>query len=251
MRDDEILEFTKMLDATCAMLSRGNYKPNAQSSLMFFRSLQRFDFKAVEEAFGAHISDPTRGKFPPVPADIIAQLEGRARDDGRPEADEAWAMAMRAQDEGATVVWTDETAEAWGAALPVLLAGDEVGARMAFRAAYSRLVDGARKFGRHVRWTASLGHNKAEQQQVIAQHVQLGRLPSSILELNAPAIGLLELATSPKAPEVARAAMLALRDKLAARALAPSFDELSKAQTDELKRETGARVAAYLEEQAA
>ncbi|NNB26316.1 hypothetical protein [Pseudomonas fragi] len=62
--------------------------------------------------------------------------------DGRPEPNEAWAIAVTAADEDNSVVLTEEILLALGAARPVLNAGDAVGARMAFLNAYQRLVAG-------------------------------------------------------------------------------------------------------------
>ena len=45
-------------------------------------------------------------------AAILERIE-----DGHPAPNEAWANAIRAADEGATVVWTEQTRDAWAAAL--------------------------------------------------------------------------------------------------------------------------------------
>lgn len=244
MRNEDFTAFSQVLDAACSMLSRGNYTPNATAAALFFKTLARHDFATVEAAFGAHISDPVRGKFPPVPADILAQIEGMAQADGRPAQDEAWAHAMRAQDEGATVVWTSETAEAYGIARVVRDAGDEVGGRMAFKAAYARLVELARAQRRPVRWEASLGHNKAEQVEALKPHITLGRFPASMIEYSGPSVTLLELVSSPDAPAKARESLAAIRETLVARYGNPG--QVSRdARTDELKAEAAAKVAAY------
>lgn len=103
-------------------------------------------------------------------ADVLNRV---AEMDGRPSADEAWAMMP--MDEAATVVWTDEMAAAWGVALP-MVDTDKVAARMAFKAAYQKGVDEARQTLRPVKWRASLGHDKAGREPVIRQSVQQGRL---------------------------------------------------------------------------
>ena len=59
---------------------------------------------------------------------------------GHQTANEAWGVVMASADESDTVIWTDQIAEAAGIARPILDAGDEVGARMAFRDAYERIV---------------------------------------------------------------------------------------------------------------
>lgn len=105
--------------------------------------------------------------------DIIDRIEDS---DGHPAADEAWSLAVTANDETATVVWTDEIAQAWGAAKPILDLGDDVGARMAFRAAYQRRVDSARANATRPRWIPSLGTDPELRQLAIADAVQQGRL---------------------------------------------------------------------------
>lgn len=247
MRNEDFKAFSQVLDAACSMLSRGNYTPNATAAALFFKTLTRHDFATVEAAFGAHISDPVRGKFPPVPADILAQIEGMAQADGRPAQDEAWAHAMRAQDENATVVWTSETAEAYGIARVVLDAGDEVGGRMAFKAAYARLVEAARANRAPIKWEASLGHNKAEQQQALQSHIALGRLPAAMLEYAGPAVTLLELANSPDAPAKARESLLAIREAIIARSSNPG-EVRRDGRTDALKAAALAQFETYQQE---
>ena len=66
-------------------------------------------------------------------ADVLDRMSSAG---GHPTANEAWALALSSADETETVVWTDQIAEAAGIVRPILDAGDEVGARMAFRDAY-------------------------------------------------------------------------------------------------------------------
>lgn len=103
-------------------------------------------------------------------SDVLTRI---AETDGRPSADEAWALCPF--DESATVVWTDEMAHAWGIALP-MLDSDKTAARMAFRSAYGKAVDEARQAGARPQWRASLGHDKAGREAPIRQAVELGRL---------------------------------------------------------------------------
>jgi hypothetical protein len=104
---------------------------------------------------------------------VIEQIE-KLRPDGRPGADEAWAMIPR--DEAASVVWTQEMAEAYGIALPLLSEGDQVAARMAFREAYARIVEANKQAGIKPVWQPSLGHDKEGRDAALAEAVRLGRL---------------------------------------------------------------------------
>lgn len=176
MRRDDAPAFQELLDRTCSLLSRGNYVPDPDNSAMFFRALVRYDLADVRRGFEAHIADPQRGRFVPTPADILAQLTGAAANDGRPGPEEAWAIVIKGRDEAETLVWTAEMAEAWGVAKAVMDSGDDVGARMAFREAYSRLVQEAREQSRPAAWSATLGHDERRRALAIQEAVDKGRL---------------------------------------------------------------------------
>lgn len=97
---------------------------------------------------------------------------------GRQSANEAWATALGALDERNTLVWTEEMGQAWAAARPIMDLGDKVGARMAFIAAYERLVKISRDEGRPVKWTVSLGWDMDLRKQTLEQAVTAGMLPA-------------------------------------------------------------------------
>jgi len=107
--------------------------------------------------------------------DILARIE-----DGRPSVEEAWATMPKT--ELASVVWTDEMAFAWGVASPRLAKGDIVGARQAFREAYSKAVLDARIQREPVRWVPSLGSDVASRESVLREAVQKRRLTPAHLE---------------------------------------------------------------------
>lgn len=92
---------------------------------------------------------------------------------GHPTANEAWAMVLASLDESETVVWTDQVAEAAAVARPILEAGDEVGARMAFRDAYERIV---RERADEPRWFPSLGSDAVRREAALDLAVADGRL---------------------------------------------------------------------------
>ena len=113
------------------------------------------------------------------------ELKGRLRisdvidrlDDGRPEANEAWAMIPK--DESSSVVWTREMAEAFGVAYSLMMDGDHVAARMAFIEAYKSKCAESRNNGITVNWEPSLGHDKNGREHVLMDAVQKGRLAES------------------------------------------------------------------------
>lgn len=107
--------------------------------------------------------------------EILLRLE-----DGRPGADEAWALLPR--DERTSVVWTEEMAHAWGAVLPMLECGDIGGAQAVFRELYVKCVLEARLRREPARWTPSLGSDVAAREQVLREAVEMGRMTAAHAE---------------------------------------------------------------------
>ena len=100
--------------------------------------------------------------------------------DGRPTADEAWAMLPK--DEDSSAVLTQETLSASMPAMQIYRHRDQIGARLAFKEAYNRLVQEARDAGKPVKWIPSLGCDGGGRASVIVEAVELGRLPVSQAE---------------------------------------------------------------------
>lgn len=92
--------------------------------------------------------------------------------DGRPSADQAWAKIPKEESE--TGVVTDEMMRAWGVALGQYLDGDRVGAQIAFKREYQRMVDEARENSVAVKWFPSLGHDATGRDPVLIQAVADG-----------------------------------------------------------------------------
>jgi hypothetical protein len=248
--DRDLEPFGAMLDAVCGLLSRGAYTPNEVSTAIFFRALQPWPFEQIRSAFDAHVRDPERGRFVPTPADILAQLHGRTANDGRPGPEEAWSIAIRGMDESATVVWTDEICAAWAVARPVMQLGDEVGARMAFKEAYTRILAEARASGTPMAWVTSLGHDPEQRAAAVREAVVLKRLPQSAAEALLPApreaVPLLEGPAPAGVREQHLERLRGLRELL--RRQKPASRHVpdgAAARTSALKRATAAQVAAY------
>lgn len=98
-------------------------------------------------------------------------------EDGRPGKDEAWSIAVMANDEFETVVMTDEIQLALTAARPVLESGDKIGARMTFINAYERFVLHAREAAKPVNWHVSIGYDANRRAIAIEKAVQMQRIP--------------------------------------------------------------------------
>lgn len=145
--------------------------PSKSACGRWWSILAPYPWPLVERALNEHARTC---KFFPRPADIVQCLEAM---DGRPAPDEAWAMAVQATNEAATVVWCREIATAWGITLPVLESGDQVAARRTFLDTYARLLAEARRTLTPAHWSASLGHDAAGRQLAIDAAVTAGRLP--------------------------------------------------------------------------
>jgi hypothetical protein len=95
--------------------------------------------------------------------------------DTHPGVEEAWSIVGPSlNDEGVTVVWTDQIAEAFASAVP--LANDPIAARMAFKETYTGALIKARMDGTKPRWWASLGWDKNRREPAIQAAVDRGRL---------------------------------------------------------------------------
>lgn len=252
MRKDDFQEFCQMLDDSHALLARGQM-PSPTAKAMFFRALSAYPIDAVRAGFDAHVKDPQRGRFAPTPADIVAQIDGLLADDGRPGAEEAWAMACRASDESETVVWSDEMAQAFAICQPLLEMGDQIGARMTFKESYLRQVEDARRMRRPVSWSASLGHDQGKRHAALARAEECRLLAAGDALRLAPPQGdinslptlLLAKSSDSLPPEVIKARCAELKARLTTPIEFPDYAAIDRQRIDEKKRRTAEAVAAY------
>lgn len=140
-----------------------------QATLMMAADLEGFGLQAVTGALARVRRECTRLNLREV-LDKLAQAGGWL------SSDEAWAVAIEAQDERATVVWTLESAKSFQEAKPLLDMGDKIGARMAFKAAYERCVSQAMSEGQRPESIASLGHDAHSREAALSKAVQQGRI---------------------------------------------------------------------------
>lgn len=106
-----------------------------------------------------------KGKL--TPADIHSRV-----DDGRPSPNEAWGLIP--QNEGTTVVWSEEMCKAMESSWPLI--HDRVAARMAFLEAYKKLLDTARAERRPVKWSISLGENRESRLPILNRAIIEGKI---------------------------------------------------------------------------
>lgn len=139
---------------------------------VYWNVLSRYSHDQVTQAFNQYL---LIGKRFPRPADIIEIIDN-ASGNRHMEASEAWAIALSANDEANTVVWTDEMHKAWVVAKNVMDLGDEVGARRAFIESYGRLIQESIFNCKPISVTVSLGFDKTKRIQAINNAVFTGLL---------------------------------------------------------------------------
>lgn len=182
MHNDDYTEFCELLDGAYDLIGSGANKIiSGGAKGLFFNAMGAYSLQTVRAALGAHCMDKVRGRFTPKPADLIEQIESAAANDGRPGAEEAWAIALTSRDEADTVVWTQEIAEAFVLCQPVLDMSDEVGARMAFKEAYARITAKARNENRPAQWSASLGWDAAKREVALQKAAVAGLMAAPVV----------------------------------------------------------------------
>ena len=169
-------EFASIMEAVMLL-----YGKDSTPSLLrlYWNALAAHSIDQVKWAFDHWVKDPKQGTFMPKPADIIRTIQEAT---GTLEsqwlsANEAWAVALPAIDEAATVVWTPEIAKAFEVARPILEGGDKIGARMAFIPAYDRLIDQAKRESRTPSYEVSSGWDANMREVAMRQSVTAGLLP--------------------------------------------------------------------------
>lgn len=251
MRTEDFDEFAQLLDDAYDLIGSGANKViSGGAKSLFFAAMGPYSLAQFRAALSAHCLDRARGRFTPKPADIIEQIEASALNDGRPGAEEAWAISLTSRDEADTVVWTAECAAAFAVCNPVLALGDEVGARMAFKDAYGRLVAEARAERRPAAWSASAGWDAQRRDAVLLRAITAGLLPAPDL----PEVPLLEAPEGQGADDRAREQLAKVKQMLAEgteakqRALDAASDSRIKAE-EATTREIAAKVQNYTKEQ--
>jgi hypothetical protein len=98
-------------------------------------------------------------------------------DDGRPGPEEAWAkMPKGDRMENDSIVWCEEERIAYAACRSLLLDGDHIGARMAFKERYEKELTEARSQRRPVQWTMSAGYDADHRLATLATAVRENRM---------------------------------------------------------------------------
>lgn len=116
---------------------------------------------------------------------LAAIIERVQSTDGTFGAEEAWAVMSRP--EGETVVITDQMGEAMQFARHLLDDKDHVAARMAFKEAYTRIMNKARDEKIKPHWFISFGHDEWGRVRPVAEAIRVGKLQlDNALKLMSP-----------------------------------------------------------------
>ncbi|WP_218243229.1 hypothetical protein [Comamonas fluminis] len=218
--DHELARLCELLALTAESMGHA-VSPTAAA--MMAADLSMYPLQALERAL-QRVRAQNTGKL--TLKAVLDQLEALA---GRLAPSEAWALALKSADESATVVWSNEIQLAHEQSRGLLAAGDKVGARMAFIAAYERITTTAREQRQLPTPLVSIGWDTAQRQEALTQAVSAGLLPMEMaaehldrLSLPAPVfnpVALLEgkaSTTSEASPEL-KAKLVQLRDFFAKR----------------------------------
>lgn len=167
MNQEEFNDFSRLL------VTVGEYYGKAlkpATITLYWKALSRLELEVVKRLLNQHVQT---SRFMPTISEILDVVRVM---DGRPDAEAAWAAVARSlNDEGVTIVWTEEMAGAFGVALG--LQEDRVAARMAFKETYERLVQESRAQARPVKWSASLGHDSMGREGPLVEAMKQGKLP--------------------------------------------------------------------------
>ena len=164
----------------CAHERSAGGKSISDSAVSFdFELLSDFDLSVIKKAISQHCKS---SKFSPTVADIIEIIEPKR--DQFISADEAWSLCPRNEDE--TIRWTEITGKAYVIASELRSHGDEIAARMAFKAAYQRICEEYKHQGMHDKWVVCLGNDKLQRVYALEKFVQLGFCSPEFAQNKAP-----------------------------------------------------------------
>lgn len=161
--------------AKCLLLLKAEYSdmPLIEGARreMWWAALGGYPDGVLMAAVTRHIQSSS---FKPQLNDILKACDAQT-DGGWLGVEEAWALMPKHESESAML--TDEIAQAIAVATPLIEQGDRVAARMAFKDAYTRLVERAKLEGRQPRYFPSYGTDKHGAVAMLAKAVQVGQIP--------------------------------------------------------------------------
>lgn len=189
----------RILEALAVTAELCGHQISEAAARVMVEDLSRYPEDAVLKALTRCRHELT-GRFS-LPA-IIQRI-----DDGRPGAEEAWALASCLNDEDRSFIVNDEIMEASGVCRE-LLEQDPVAARMAFKEAYARVVCARREAGEIPRWYPTLGYSPEGRADCLIDGAKRGQISASMAIERCPIqhrdritkeLGILEALPNPEA----------------------------------------------------
>ena len=106
------------------MMALYNRDITVELQRVWWRALDGYDLRDISSAMDCYVTSPA-GHYAPGPGDLIDLMRKQY---GHISAAEAWPLALLSTDESATVVITQQIAQALEVARPCIDAGDKYGA---------------------------------------------------------------------------------------------------------------------------
>jgi len=178
MNESQVKEFCHLLDLHSEQI--GKPKKSIELKMHMIKLLSHHGFDNLIGAINSHMCDKESGMYDLTIANIELQISKAMEKDGRPCADEAWAIAIQLDDEQKTVVTNDDINKAWGFVSELM--PDETAARMAFRKHYKRVCDDARVRGETPNWFPSVGFDASARDHVLKEGIKRGLLSNGQLK---------------------------------------------------------------------
>jgi hypothetical protein len=172
MTSADCKEFYQLWLLSCEN-SAGSKSPCDSAIEMAYNDLIEYDMGLVAAALTYHRKT---NEFPPTVANIVRIITDTSRIKSlHLSADEAWAECP--VDERHSAVWTAQIGQAYYISEEVQ--GDLQAKRMAFKAAYDRIVNEAVRRGIRPQWVLSAGTDEVLKQEALQRAIDFGRITPS------------------------------------------------------------------------
>jgi hypothetical protein len=182
MNSNDFNKFSELWSDTHEIMAGGKVF-SSRNMTMIFEDFEDYSFDVISKALKLHRK---QNKFAPTSADIIEIISNYSKSK-HIGAEEAWSIALQSFDERLPIVLTKEILSAKAAVQGIYDSGDSIGARMAFKEAYNRILLTANE----VKWFVTQGDDKSLTESCVKQAIAMGRLPIGTEEryrLEAPTI---------------------------------------------------------------
>lgn len=177
--DQELLKISEAINGTWLLVNNQALSDFALD--VFLEDVDGYSFFDVMTAI-RNARKQAKGRI--SIGDIMQQMQNN---DGRPSAEEAWAMAIKSLNENLTIALTKETQDALGCgALELLNIGDKFNAGRAYIEKYNQLVTSARDKKVPISWFVSLGDDKDQRDNIVRQAYKEKKITKEQAEMILP-----------------------------------------------------------------